>query len=90
VLWANPHVVITLETEDSGTYVVEWRDLRRLTREGIADGSLKAGERIVVTGSRHRNPDRNVVTLLTEVRRIGDDWTWSRPASVNPPKLCTV
>jgi len=35
------------------------------------------------------DPALNVLALLTEVRRVRDDWKWSRPFPVNPPQPCT-
>jgi hypothetical protein len=88
VSWANPHVVITLRADDSQTYRIEWFDLQGLARAGIATGTLQPGDRVVVTGSESRDTERKIVTLLTEVRRAGDGWSWSRPFPVNPPRPC--
>jgi hypothetical protein len=35
------------------------------------------------------DPALNVLALLTEVRRVRDDWKWSRPFPVNPSQPCT-
>jgi len=34
------------------------------------------GDRLVVGGSPHRNPDARKLTLLAEIRRAVDGWAW--------------
>ena len=84
IAWANPHVVVTLKTGDATAYRVEWWDLNRLARAGVSTDSLKVGDRVVVTGSLHRDPELHVVTLLTAIRRPSDGWSWLRPSSLPP------
>src|SRR3954469_3267370 len=69
VLWANPHVVLTLETQDKGEYAVEWAAVFQLLRTGITAVPVKEGDRLLVTGSVNRNPDKRIITLIQEVRR---------------------
>lgn len=88
VLWANPHVVVTLGLDDGRTYRVEWFDPRRLAREGVHDGALETGQRIAVTGSTNRDPALEIMTLITEVRRASDGWHWSRPAPIGTNEAC--
>jgi hypothetical protein len=89
LLWANPHVVVTIKQADSSSYRVEWWDLQRLVREGIATESLNVGDRVVVTGSAHRDPELHVMTLITEIRRPTDNWAWVRPSPVSRPAACS-
>jgi hypothetical protein len=77
VEWANPHVVLTLQTE-TGDYRVEWMAFSRLSREGVRPGELKAGDRIVATGSVNRDPDKRILTLLRTLDRPADGWHWSQ------------
>ncbi|MBN1238313.1 MAG: hypothetical protein JXB36_07410 [Gammaproteobacteria bacterium] len=86
VTWANPHVVIALRTDDATRYVVEWASLQQLRRMDVPEKLLE-GDRIAVTGSPNRDPDKKIVTLLTEIRRVGDDWSWSRARPIDP-KSC--
>jgi Family of unknown function (DUF6152) len=78
IAWANPHIVITIDSADAPRYRVEWFDLSSLRRAGLATGALTAGDEVVITGARNRDPDARVMTLLTELRRPSDGWRWSR------------
>ena len=84
VLWANPHVVLTLATEGQGEYLVEWAALFQLSKSGINAAPVKPGDRIVVTGSVNRNPERRILTLVREISRPSDSWRWANPANPNP------
>ena len=83
--WANPHIVMTVNAGDAGTFRVEWFDLFRLRRQGLSTEVLKEGDRVVISGARHRDPDIMVMTLLSEVRPVNGSWNWSqsrgRPAN---------
>src|SRR6266446_2370198 len=57
VLWGNPHVVLTLETQNSGEYSVEWGALYQLSRQGINVVPMRAGDHLVISGSINRNPE---------------------------------
>lgn len=76
--WGNPHVLISLKTPEK-TYRVEWATVDQLRRANVEDGTLKAGDRLVITGSKNRNPGVDVITLLSSVSRPSDGWSWSRP-----------
>lgn len=76
--WGNPHVLVSLKTADT-TYRVEWATVDQLRRANVEDGALKVGDRVVITGSKNRNPELNIITLLTSVSRPSDGWSWSRP-----------
>jgi hypothetical protein len=78
VEWANPHIVMSVKTAET-TYRIEWLALQQLQRAGLDSGVLKVGDRLLITGSKNRNPELNVMTLLTEISRPSDGWRWSRP-----------
>lgn len=80
--WANPHVVVSLRLDDSTSYRVEWLAVSRLDSAGVSR-ALYVGDRVAVTGSRNRDPDVRVMTLITEIDRPRDDWRWHR--SPAPP-----
>ena len=84
VLWANPHVVLTLETESKGEYSVEWGAVSLLARQGINAVPVKQGDRVIITGSLNRNPEKRILTLVREISRPADGWHWVNPNSVNP------
>jgi hypothetical protein len=88
VQWANPHVLLTLETQNKGEYTVEWMALSQLSRGGINAFTLKAGDHLVITGSINKNPEKRILTVLREINRPADGWRWanwngSRTGSTN-------
>jgi len=89
VEWVNPHIRIHMRTADSGAYFVEWFSLIQLQQAGIEPDTLKAGDRILVSGSAMRDPSMKVLSLLTEIRRMADGWHWERarqaPADCGAP-----
>jgi hypothetical protein len=78
VLWANPHVVYTIQTA-AGEYGVEWWDSFRLAQQGMLGSPLKEGDRITVKAAINKNPERRILTLVREIRRPLDGWTWVDP-----------
>jgi hypothetical protein len=82
VLWVNPHVVLTLETQN-GDYAVEWGAVSQLSRQGISAVPMKAGDHLVITGSINRNPEKRILTLLREINRPADGWRWVNPNNAN-------
>jgi hypothetical protein len=84
VLWANPHVVLTLQTQTKGEYSVEWRALYQLSKQGINAVPVKEGDRLIVTGSINRNPEKRILTLIQEISRPADGWHWENPNRTNP------
>jgi hypothetical protein len=83
VLWANPHVVLTLETREKGEYRVEWGAVSLLARQGIDGAPVKQGDHVIVTGSVNRDPEKKILTLVLEIRRPADGWHWAKPGAIN-------
>ena len=79
VMWGNPHVLITLQTEDKGEYRVEWGALFQLSRQGIRTAPIKEGDRVIVTGSVNRDPQKHILTLVRGISRPADGWRWADP-----------
>jgi hypothetical protein len=88
VTWTNPHTLLAIRSGTSSPYRIEWFPLQQLQRAGVSVGVLKVGDFVVITGSRKRDSEMNVLSLLTEIRRPQDGWQWSRSASGMPPS-CT-
>ena len=84
VLWANPHVVLTLEIQTKGEYAVEWGAVSQLSRQGIEAAPVKQGDHLIVTGSINRNPEKRILTIVQEIRRPADGWYWVNPSRTNP------
>jgi hypothetical protein len=87
--WVNPHIRIHLRTKDVPSYFVEWFSLIQLEQAGIAAETLKRGDRVVVTGNPMRDESKKVLSLLTEIRRPSDGWSWMRPTPRERPLDCT-
>jgi hypothetical protein len=80
VQWVNPHIVIDLKTQDVASYRIEWMSLIQLERAGL-DEALKAGDHVIITGSAMRDPQLKVLSLIAEIRRPSDGWSWQRSRS---------
>ncbi len=80
---ANPHVVLTLRTDTSQVYTAEWQNLFQLGYANVTATTLKASDRIIVTGAP-RDPSSHIVTLLKEIRRPADGWRWLRMTGTAP------
>ena len=82
VQWANPHVLLMLQT-DRGEYTVEWGSVVQLVRQGIKPVPVRAGDHLLITGSVNKNPEKKILTLLTEISRPADGWRWENPVRPN-------
>ena len=79
VVFANPHVVLTVRAADAD-YTVEWLSMFQLTgRYHVVKDTLAAGDHVVVTARATRNPSEHRLSLVTDVRRPRDGWSWTRP-----------
>jgi hypothetical protein len=92
VQWKDPHVFLELTLDDGTTHRAEWTSTQGLARTGVAADTLKAGDRIVVTGSTWKDralmepatralvsdPPARLVSALTRIRRASDGWSWGR------------
>ena len=97
VQWKNPHVLIELKADDGTRYLAEWTSVEGVTRVSNVDAlTLKAGDRLVVTGSPARSaaqirvsypaldPALTIVSALVQVRRPSDGWNWARAYALPP------
>jgi hypothetical protein len=73
-----PHAWVHLSVTDDGgavRYSAEWANPNRLSRDGITKETLKAGDRLIVTGSPGRNASENRIHLK-RIERPSDGWNW--------------
>jgi Family of unknown function (DUF6152) len=87
VLYANPHVVVTVKAAD-GEYTVEWLSFSQLARNPEAKAtSLNVGDHVIVTARATKDRTEHRLSLVTDIRRPADGWSWSRPLlnATNPP-----
>ncbi len=78
MLFANPHVILTIRTKDSSAYTALWVAAFNLENRGMKANDLKVGDVIVVTGTPARDPAVHEIARLREVRRVSDGWRWFR------------
>ena len=79
VSFLNPHVMLTIETKNSGTWQAEWTNVDSLARQGVKPDTILTGDFLEIEGSPARNPESRVVSALTEIRRPADGWRWVHP-----------
>jgi len=85
IQYVNPHTIVKVRTKDGQLFRAEWGTTAQLQRGG-ALYTLKAGDQIIMTGAPARDESLHLVSLLKEVRRPVDGWTWTpagRPAQAN-------
>src|SRR5690606_31121342 len=64
--WSNPHILLTVEHEGQRT-LVEWITTAGTERTGADRERFVPGSRIVLIGSRHRDPARAEMSLVREL-----------------------
>jgi hypothetical protein len=79
VSFLDPHVMLTIETKNSGTWQAEWTNVESLARQGVRQETVRTGDFLEIEGSPARNPESRVVSALTEIRRPADGWRWVGP-----------
>jgi hypothetical protein len=85
VLYANPHVVLTIATPDRASVTAEWANVRALEGGGVTEGTLKVGDSVIVSGNPARDPANRRLARLSEVRRPADGWQWVRGQGAAAP-----
>jgi hypothetical protein len=78
VVLGNPHAIIQVRTDKNIVYTAEWGNALQLARTGVKAGTLRAGDRVVLTGSPLKDPSFHTISLVTEIRRPADGWRWLR------------
>lgn len=79
IRWANPHILLTLSSRE-GDLLVEWITLDGASRTGIDKNAMTIGDELVVVGSRHRNPQQRVISLVKQLSIPARHWQWIAPA----------
>jgi hypothetical protein len=70
------HVMVPDAQGQLQRYSAEWANPRRLMGDGVTRETLKAGDRVIVTGSPGRTASERKIHLKA-VRRPADRWEWS-------------
>lgn len=80
-LYRSPHSFVHVVAEDAKgqkqRWAVEWAQGGALARTGVNRDTLKPGDRVIVTGSRSRDPNEFRIRLRT-IERPLDGWKWSQ------------
>ena len=69
------HIMARDEQGQVRRYAAEWGNPNRLSRDGITGATLKAGDRVVITGSPGRTASEYKIHLKG-IRRPADGWEW--------------
>src|SRR3954465_12031450 len=98
VQWKTPHILIDLRTDEGTAYRAEWTGPLNLASTRITADTLKAGDRVVVTGSPLRDdalrrtaapaldPAIKIFSALSQIRRPSDSWNWTGGPSTTRPE----
>ena len=73
----NPHSLLEIRSGDT-VYAFEWAATRGIERLGIGHDTLKAGDRLIVSGSPRRDFEETLLLTIQSVHRPSDGWCWSR------------
>ncbi|MEO8099970.1 MAG: DUF6152 family protein [Acidobacteriota bacterium] len=78
----NPHSFVQVEDEklkdkdgNPVRWAIEWGAAGQLAQQGVNSGSLKVGDKVVVTGSPGRNPEDHRLRMRA-ITRPSDGWKW--------------
>jgi len=78
----NPHSYVQIEDEklkdkegNAVRWVVEWGAAAQLASQSVSATTIKAGDKVVVTGAPGRNPE-DFRLLMRSITRPADGWKW--------------
>jgi len=78
----NPHSYVQIEDEklkdkdgNPVRWVVEWGAAAQLASQNVSATTVKAGDKVVVTGAPGRNPE-DFRLLMRTITRPADGWKW--------------
>jgi hypothetical protein len=84
VMFQSPHSALLLEvaTADGGEerWTAHWGSPQRLRERGITEGTVRAGDVLLVTGNPHRDPEVKEVRVVS-LRRAKDGSEIGSPRS---------
>ena len=87
VMFANPHVILTIRAKDSSVYTALWVAAFTLENRGMKPNDLKIGDVVVVRGTPARDPGVHEIARLSEVRRVSDGWQWFQNENGGGPTI---
>jgi len=78
--WHNPHVELSIKSDDGTVYHVLWLNLQQMSLAGIQRDTLRIGDRVVVTAGVQGKDGARAPLPLSEILRPIDGWQWAHPA----------
>jgi len=78
--WGNPHIILMIRT-DSTDMRIEWITLTGADKTAVSKDQLAVGDAVIVIGSRNKNPDRQIMTLVKELQIPLKHFQWKVPSS---------
>jgi hypothetical protein len=80
LVYRNPHALLYVVARDASRqgqkWTVEWESRGALDHQGVTPITLKAGDRVVVTGNPSRDSGDHWMRAL-KIVRPRDGWRWS-------------
>jgi len=78
-LFQNPHSFVTVDAPDEKgamqRWSIEWGSSGHLSRQDVTRDSLKAGDRVIVTGHPGRTAEDHRLHMVS-IQRPADGWKW--------------
>ncbi len=79
-VYRNPHTLIQIMAPDANRqmqrWTVEWEGRGQLDHEGVTGMTLKAGDRVIITGNPGKNAADHWLRAQT-ILRPRDGWKWT-------------
>lgn len=76
--WANPHILFTVNDGEHDMRI-EWITLTGAEKTAVAREQFTVGDEVMVIGSRNRNPDVQIMTVIKEIQLPAKNWQWLLP-----------
>lgn len=79
VHWGNPHILLTVRSANESMRI-EWITTAGADKTGVAREQFAVGESLTIIGSRNRDADTHVMTLVKELAMPATAWRWISPS----------
>ncbi len=77
IVWANPHVVMTIRMPDATIYHVTWQwPVGTLSLMGVTQATFKVGDDLIITAAPSHDPKLRELQQVSAVKRPSDGWSW--------------
>jgi hypothetical protein len=74
--WISPHSFLRVKADDGRLYIGEWRAAAAMQRIGVEKDTIRAGDRVVMSGNPKRDIEVSGIVNITSVRRLSDGLKW--------------